>query len=113
MPTTTTGEPAGRRLAGDLRRRILSGDMPEGSQLPSSSELREEHDVSSTVVRDAINTLKAEGLVVGQQGKGVFVAPLDSRNAPTNDNLTERVSALEERVQALEEARSQSSVIGM
>ena len=110
MPTKTTGEPAGQRLAGALRRRITSGDLAEGDQLPSSAELQAEHGVSSTVVRDALNTLKMEGLVVGQQGKGVFVAPASTWHpggAPADD-LTDRIAALEARVLALEKARSAS-----
>lgn len=109
MPTKTTGEPAGQQLAGDLRRRILSGELTEGARLPSSAELREEHGVSSTVIRDAINALKAEGLVVGQQGKGVFVAPASTWTpGPDIDDMADRIASLEARVQALEEDRSKS-----
>jgi GntR family transcriptional regulator len=106
MTTNPMSQPAGQRLAGDLRRRILDGDLREGSQLPSSAVLQAEHGVSSTVVRDALNALKAEGLVVGQQGKGVFVAPADQRRAPgvASGDLAERVAALEARVAALEES---------
>jgi DNA-binding GntR family transcriptional regulator len=107
MNTNLTSEPAGRRLAGELRRRIVSGDLPEGAQLPSSSSLQAEHGVSSTVVRDALSALKAEGYVIGQQGKGVFVATAEQRTASAGDeSLAERVAALEARVQALEDARS-------
>lgn len=108
MNRNLTSEPAGRRLAGELRRRIVSGDLPEGAQLPSSSSLQAEHGVSSTVVRDAISALKAEGYVVGQQGKGVFVASADQRSATGDaESLVERVAALEARVKALEEARAE------
>lgn len=107
MNTNLTSEPAGRRLAGELRRRIVSGELSEGAQLPSSAALQAEHGVSSTVVRDALSALKAEGYVIGQQGKGVFVATAEQRTALAGDeSLAERVAALEARVQALEDARS-------
>jgi GntR family transcriptional regulator len=68
-----TGQPAYRRVADDLRRQIKEGALPPGAQLPTVTQLMAGYDVSSTVVKAAINQLKIEGLVVGQQGKGVFV----------------------------------------
>jgi DNA-binding FadR family transcriptional regulator len=53
---------------------ITGGDLPPGSRIPSARELREQFGVSSTPVRDAINHLKARGLLVGDAGVGVFVA---------------------------------------
>ena len=109
MPSQS-GRPSGRVIADEFRQRIRSGVMPVGAQLPSSADIQRERGVSSTVVRDAMNALKAEGLVVGQQGKGVFVAPPDHWHAPApSDDLAERVAALEAQVQALtEEVRSRS-----
>ncbi|MFY1689900.1 GntR family transcriptional regulator [Plantactinospora sp. WMMB782] len=42
-------------------------------QLPSTAELRAQYGVSITVVRGAVNWLKAKGLVQGHPGLGVFV----------------------------------------
>lgn len=53
---------------------IASGELAPGSRIPSARELREQFGVSSTPVRDAINHLKARGLLVGDAGVGVFVA---------------------------------------
>lgn len=107
MPTKNTGEPAGQQLARALRRRIVD-EMSPGDRLPSSAELQAEHGVSSTVVRDAINALKAQGFVVGQQGKGVFVAEIGLPGAEPADDLPQRVADLEKRVAALEAGRSAS-----
>jgi DNA-binding GntR family transcriptional regulator len=70
---TMTGQPAYQRVADNLRRQIEEGALSPGAQLPTVTQLMAAHDVSSTVIKAAINQLKIEGLVVGQQGKGVFV----------------------------------------
>jgi DNA-binding FadR family transcriptional regulator len=68
-----SGTPAYLQVAADLRKQIAGGALPVGAQLPSMTQLRELYGVSNTVIRDALNELRHEGLVVGQQGKGVFV----------------------------------------
>jgi len=68
-----SGKPAYQQVADDLRRQIADGTMAVGAQLPTATKLMKRYDVSSTVVKAAINQLKIEGLVVGQQGRGVFV----------------------------------------
>ncbi len=66
-------EPLWRQLAGHLRARILSGELPPGTALPSRSELMAEHQVSSTVTVKALDVLRAEGLIWGATGRGVYV----------------------------------------
>jgi DNA-binding FadR family transcriptional regulator len=61
------------QVANDLRAKIHSGEYPPGSKLPSTSELCDIYGVSETVVRYAMHTLRLEGLIEGQQGKGVYV----------------------------------------
>jgi DNA-binding FadR family transcriptional regulator len=68
-----SGTPAYLQVAADLRKQIAGGALQVGAQLPSMAQLRELYAVSNTVIRDALNELRREGLVVGQQGKGVFV----------------------------------------
>nr|WP_212825422.1 winged helix-turn-helix domain-containing protein [Catellatospora sp. TT07R-123] len=58
----------------DLTEQIGSGRLKPGDQLPSTAELRQQYGVSITVVRNAVNWLKALGLVEGLPGVGVFVA---------------------------------------
>jgi len=55
-----------------LRERIASGAYPDG-KLPSTRALREEFEASYGSVRSAILILKAQGVVEGRQGTGVFV----------------------------------------
>ncbi|MEO3743837.1 winged helix-turn-helix domain-containing protein [Plantactinospora sp. B5E13] len=69
LPTSKT-----QKIINDLTGQIESGKLAPGDQLPSTAELREQYGVSVTVVRGAINWLKAKGLVEGHPGLGVFVA---------------------------------------
>jgi GntR family transcriptional regulator len=55
-----------------LRERIAAGDYQDG-KLPSTTALRAEFDASYGSVRAAILILKAQGVVEGRQGQGVFV----------------------------------------
>jgi GntR family transcriptional regulator len=57
-----------------LRRRIESGELTEGRQLPSEAELQREFQASRTPVRQALRRLQSDGLIVRAQGKGSFVA---------------------------------------
>lgn len=56
-------------VADRLRSRILSGELPDGSMLPTQNELLEEFRVSPPSVREALRILEAEGLVTVQRGK--------------------------------------------
>lgn len=60
------------RLAEVVRGRILSGSIEPGSLLPSERVLCDRHEVSRATVREAINLLKKEGLVVTRRGIGNF-----------------------------------------
>jgi GntR family transcriptional regulator len=58
-----------------LRRKIVSGQWHPGDLLPSEAELREQYDVSRATVRQALDELVSDGLILRRQGKGTFVAP--------------------------------------
>ena len=60
----TFGEqPAYLRVAGDLRKKIVDGQLPPHTRLPSQARIREEYGVSDTVALEARKVLMAEGLV--------------------------------------------------
>lgn len=63
--------PASRQIAGDLREQILSGDLVE--RLPSLSALAKDFEASVTTCQNAVEILKREGLVFGQQGRQLVV----------------------------------------
>ena len=67
-------EPTYVTIAGDYARRIRSGELPAGTQLPSLSEMVERHAVSDIVVRKAIELLQSQGLVRSVRRRGNFVA---------------------------------------
>lgn len=66
-------EPMYRQIAGDLRHKIESGELPQGNRLPTEIELMEQYNASRNTVRDAIKLLTTRGLVETRPGQGTFV----------------------------------------
>jgi len=62
-----------RRLSGILRKQIQSGYYAEGSLLPSEHALCAIHGITRPTVRQALEELVREGLIVKRQGKGSIV----------------------------------------
>ncbi|NJQ15008.1 GntR family transcriptional regulator [Streptomyces bohaiensis] len=67
--------PLHARISEDLRGRIHDRELSPGDLLPSESALQEQFSVSRSVVRQALATLEAEGLVRRAKGRGTVVAP--------------------------------------
>ena len=82
-----TGRPAYLEIADDLRGQIAKNELTPGDRLPSIAELAATHSTSTTTVRQALSTLRNEGLVVGRQGKGTFVRPSRTRHVHLADHL--------------------------
>lgn len=61
------------RIVAALRDQILGAHIAPGQKLPTESQLTETFGVSRTVIREAIASLAADGLVESRQGAGVFV----------------------------------------
>ena len=64
--------PGHQQLKQRLVRKIRT--MPVGSRLPSVRKLMAQHGLSMTTVSRAVESLKQEGYVESQWGKGLFVA---------------------------------------
>src|SRR3954447_17782349 len=62
-------------LAEDLVARIVSGQYPSGTVMPSEQALCESFSVSRTVVREAVKMLQEKGLVRVRRGSGTTVTP--------------------------------------
>ncbi len=71
----TSSQPLHLTISEKLRYRITQGDYPSGAQIPSEYQLMAEFEVSRITVRRAIANLVQQGLVMAQQGRGVFVTP--------------------------------------
>lgn len=73
----TTGPTDGRtlqvRIADDLRAKIELGELAPGEQIPTFEKLADQYICSVTAVRKAVDLLKQQGLLISEQGKGVFV----------------------------------------
>jgi len=82
-----------RRLAHAVRRSILAGVLPTGWRLPPERQLAAMLAVSRATVTEALDELRAEGLLTSRQGRGTFVSapavhgPLGTRVA---DHLVSR-----------------------
>lgn len=59
-----------------LKREIVQAKLRPGAML-SDSELADQYGMSRTPVREAINTLRREGLVIVRPKRGTFVKPID------------------------------------
>ena len=61
------------QLADLMRQRIAKGFWPRGHTVPSIEKLMAEFDVARVTVRQAIQILAQEGLLLPQRGRGTFV----------------------------------------
>lgn len=59
-----------RRIADDLRQRIMAGDLLPGVMLPSEHQLAELHGASRGTIRSALALLEDEGLIELVRGRG-------------------------------------------
>jgi GntR family transcriptional regulator len=68
-------KPPYRQIAGMLREAISSNRLTPGERLPSEAELIEHFGVARMTVRQAMQELRSEGLIISEHGRGVFVRP--------------------------------------
>lgn len=96
--------PSYQLVADDIRTRIRSGEYEIGQPIPSTAKLMEMHRVSSTVVRHAVEQLRADGVLVGHAGKGVYVQamPGDAPGQADGQAAPEEVASLTESVGRVE-----------
>ena len=99
--TTTKWE----RVYEDLRRRIVEGEFPPGSELPSIYKLVRRYGVATNTVRPALHRLRKEGVLRIEQGKSMVVL-----RTPTERPITELIVEMGAAVAAVavlwEEIRS-------
>lgn len=66
------------KVAEQLLESIKVNQLEPGHRLPSERELGEQFDVSRTVIREAVRSLAAKGVLVVRPGSGVHVATVDA-----------------------------------
>lgn len=62
-----------RLVAAALRARIVAGEFAPGTAIPSERDLVREYDATRPLLRDAIRSLREEGILVSRHGAGTYV----------------------------------------
>src|SRR5258707_13695526 len=65
--------PPYRQIAAIIRARIESGEYPEGSRIPTESEIVETFEVARTTARRSIALLREQGLIETVPQRGSYV----------------------------------------
>ena len=76
------------QVVGELGKAIIAGEFPVGATLPGDAEMEARFGVSRTVIREAMKTLTAKGLVVPRARIGTRVTPKAQWNLFDGDILT-------------------------
>ena len=76
------------QVVDELGRSIIAGEYPVGATLPGDLELAQRFKVSRTVLREAMKTLAAKGLIVPRARIGTRVTPKNQWNLFDSDVLT-------------------------
>ncbi|MFF7494715.1 TetR/AcrR family transcriptional regulator C-terminal domain-containing protein [Streptomyces rubiginosohelvolus] len=82
-------EPPYLRIAGDIRRRIASGELAPGARVPSTRRITQDWGVAMATATKALAALQQDGLVRAVPGVGTVVAtPGRGRDAAPHRGLT-------------------------
>ena len=76
----TSKIPVYLQISDQIRRQILSGEIPAGQRLPSERKLAEHLGVNRTTVLNAFEILKAEGLLDAFVGNGTVVRQTERKD---------------------------------
>jgi GntR family transcriptional regulator len=85
---TRTGDHRYLQVARALRKDIVDGVYPVGSQLPTEHELCERFAVSRYTVREALRRLRDDNLVASRPRAGTMVVPRPSSHAYVQDVMS-------------------------
>jgi GntR family transcriptional regulator len=96
--TNTDTEPLFEQIKRQIRRKIVTGELREGEELPSMRKLANDLQVSLITTKRAYDELQLEGLIRNVQGRGCFVARqaeeflLEKKRGLVQEKLSEAVS---------------------
>ncbi|AKK28161.1 GntR family transcriptional regulator [Mycobacterium sp. EPa45] len=85
MPHAESGDHRYIQVARTLRKEIVDGVYPVGSQLPTEHELCQRFSVSRYTVREALRRLREDNLVSSRPRAGTLVVPRPSSHAYVQD----------------------------
>jgi GntR family transcriptional regulator len=86
-----------RAVMDALRARIAEGLYLPGDRIPGAEALADEFNVSTITIRRAIRELSLDGMLIGHQGRGVFVT---SRRRIVRSVRVDQVSPIEQEMRA-------------
>ncbi|TDU05618.1 GntR family transcriptional regulator [Streptomyces sp. 846.5] len=86
-------EPLYKQVASVLRQAIADGEYPPNGPLPSEAVLADRYKVSRPTVRQAVASLRSEGLVDVIMGKGSFVRATATGTAHTVERTVTKTGA--------------------
>ncbi|VEG57668.1 transcriptional regulator [Mycolicibacterium aurum] len=86
--TATAGDHRYLQVARTLRKEIVDGVYPVGSQLPTEHELCERFSVSRYTVREALRRLRDDNLVASRPRAGTLVVPRPSTSSYAQDVMS-------------------------
>lgn len=93
------------RVVEQLRRQILSGELPEGAHLPSEEDLTARLGVARTTLREALRVLESQGLIAIRRGRGGGPVVTHPSLEPVSIALTTSLGLQGATVRDLDDAR--------
>ncbi len=90
-------QPIYEQIVGQIKEKIMSGELQQEDALPSVRTLSKELRISALTVKKAYDALEQEGFVVTVHGKGSFVSCMN-QNLMLEEKKKEVEAAFEEAI---------------
>ncbi len=110
--TPNSGIPIYRQVLDQVRRKVASGQLKPGDELPSVREVAMAHAVNPMTISKAYALLQAEGLLEHNRGKPMTVASQSRTQTPVTQRLGQIETLVEQVALAARQLQlSQAEVI--
>ena len=110
--TPNSGIPIYRQVLDQVRRKVASGQLKPGDELPSVREVAMTHAVNPMTISKAYALLQAEGLLEHNRGKPMTVATQTRAQTPVTQRLGQIETLIEQVALAARQLQlSQAEVI--
>lgn len=90
MSSAPRPDPPYRRIVGEIRARILSGDLRPGDRVPSIRQIADRWGVAVATATRVVATLREDGLVEAKVGSGTVVSAPRAEKRPTDPTTSAR-----------------------